>query len=37
MGSLVLGGAILLAAFFLFTAAAGLRGSSGARRGGSGC
>jgi regulator of protease activity HflC (stomatin/prohibitin superfamily) len=31
MGSLVLGGAILLAAFFLFTAAAGLRGSSGPR------
>jgi regulator of protease activity HflC (stomatin/prohibitin superfamily) len=31
MGSLVLGGAILLAAFFLFTAAAGLRGSAGPR------
>jgi len=31
MGSLVLGGAILLAAFLLFTAAAGLRGSSGPR------
>jgi len=31
MGSLVLGGAILLAAFFLFTAAAGLRGSSAPR------
>jgi regulator of protease activity HflC (stomatin/prohibitin superfamily) len=28
MGSLILGGAILLAAFFLFTAAAGLRGAS---------
>jgi regulator of protease activity HflC (stomatin/prohibitin superfamily) len=31
MGSLVLGGAILVAAFFLFTAAAGLRGSAGPR------
>ena len=31
MGSLVLGGAILLAAFFLFTAAAGPRGSAGPR------
>ena len=31
MGSLVLGGAILLAAFFLFTAAPGLRGSSAPR------
>jgi regulator of protease activity HflC (stomatin/prohibitin superfamily) len=31
MGSLMLGGAILLAAFFLFTAAAGLRSTSGPR------